>query len=239
MFMVSDYFLTNNMIEYPLVRHFSSYESAIAILENESILSRCELKRNLNKVHPEIVKNKKLDSADRWWQERKELEISRFGTEDMIFCTSDWFNDSKYETGHGPVMFYFKPSIFEKYKVTLTILDSLSASEKVVYDKPDILKIYSGILDNGSNFEASKIIKNLESMNNEQVFETSRGRMFIKGNRFHNKYSEIQIHTNILPLEFVQEIRLTDNYLFEQESDNMNKEKLISLCKKLNLKINI
>jgi hypothetical protein len=223
--------------KYPLIRHFSSYESAVSILENNFILSRCELKRNLNSVSNEVIKNKKLDSKDRWWQERKELEINRFGTEDMIFCTPDWFNDSKYETGHGPVMFYFKPEIFEDYNITLTILDSLSASEKKVYDKNNISEIYSSIINENYNYEASKIIKNLESMNKEQLFETSRGEMFIEGNRFHNKYSELQIYSRRIPIEYIQEIRITDNYLFKQEYDDLNKNKLIKLCIKKGIKI--
>jgi hypothetical protein len=224
--------------KYPLIRHFSSYESAVSILENNFILSRNELKRNINSIDSEVIKNKKLDSTDKWWQERKEIEIKRFGTEDMIFCTPDWFNDSKYETGHGPVMFYFKPKIFEDYKVTLTILDSLSISEKKVYDKNNISEIYLSIINENYNYEASKIIKNLESMNKEQLFETSRGKMFIEENRFHNKYSELQIYSRRIPIEYIQEIRITDNYLFKQEYDDLNKNKLIKLCieKGINIK---
>jgi hypothetical protein len=223
--------------KYPLIRHFSSYESAVSILENNFILSRSELKRNINYIDSEVIKNKKLDSTDKWWQERKELETTRFGTEDIIFCTSDWFNDSKYETGHGPVMFYFKPIIFEDYKITLTILDSLSLSEKKVYNKSKILEIYSSIINKNYNYEASKIIKNLKSMNKKQVFETSRGRIFIEGNRFHNKYSELQIHSKRIPIEYIQEIRLTDNYLFKQEYDDINRNTLIALCKEKGIKI--
>lgn len=75
-------------------------------------------------------------------------------------------------------------------------------------------------------------------MNKEQLFETSRGKMFIEENRFHNKYSELQIYSRRIPIEYIQEIRITDNYLFKQEYDDLNKNKLIKLCieKGINIK---
>ena len=96
-----------NEDKYPAVRHLSLYESAISIMENGYIMSRNEMKKNINDIDINVIKNKAINSKDRWWDERKALEHKKFGTEDVIYCTPDWFNDSGYETGHGAVMFYF------------------------------------------------------------------------------------------------------------------------------------
>ena len=85
--------------------------------------------------------------------------------------------------------------------------------------------------------ESKYILNNLNHKNPEKIHNTSRGRMFIES-RFYDKYAEIQIHTNILPLEYVQEIRFTDNYLHEKKSDKKNKDKLIAMCQDKKIKIN-
>lgn len=223
--------------EYPNIRHLSSYESAISILESGEMLSRNELKK-CNNLEIDIKSNKRLSSDDKWWNERTVLEKNKFGTEDLIFCTPDWFNTKGYETGHGAVMIYFKPEIYEKFKVTLTILDSLTESDSKIYNKNEISKIYSNIVNkNYKDPDAKQILENIEHKNKKNVFDTSRGKIFIEGDRFYNKYSEIQIHTNKIPVEFIQEIKLTDNYLHIKDSDDKNREKLISLCKNKNIKI--
>ena len=140
-------FLNNNfnqdIIEYPQVRHFSSYESAISILENGYFISRNELKKDISKINPVIVETKKFNSNDKWWDERSKLEMERFGTQNLIYCVPDWFGDGGYETGHGSVMFYFKPSIFEDFKVTMTLEDSLTEMGKKIYNAKEINQIYS------------------------------------------------------------------------------------------------
>lgn len=222
----------NQTNEYPLVRHLASYESAISILENKFFMSRNELKKH---SIFDIDKHKGSDPKNRWWDERKILENKKFGTEDIIYCIPDWFNDSKYETGHGPVMFYFKPEIFEDFKVTLTIEDSLTENRNKFYNDKEIQKIYSNILNENQHtnyqLEAKNILENLNHKNKENTFNTSRGKKFIEGGRFYNKYSEIQIHTKKIPINYIQEIRFTDNYLDVKDSDTKNKEKIISMLK--------
>ena len=231
--------LFNNIKDekYPLIRHLSSYESAIHILETGVIMSRNEL----SNTNFDINEVKGSDSKNKWWKERKDLEFEKFGTQDILYCIPDWFNDSGYETGHGPVMIYFKPSIFEDFKITLTITDSLTESGNRVYNKKEIQKIYSNIKENNLpdyQIEAKQILENLNHKNDGRLFSTSRGKIFIEGNRFYNKYSEVQIHAKKVPIEYIQEIRLTDNFLDLKNSDNeANKEKLISICKKNNIKI--
>lgn len=224
--------LFNELDEYPPVRHFCSYESAISIIQNGFILSRSELKNYIHELDKNIIKNKNLISKDKWWKERKELESKKFGTEDIIYCTPDWYNDSGYETGHGPVMIYFKPEIYEDFKVTLTIEDSLTENRNRYFNNKDIKKIYQNIINQKYpeyNRVSQKILENLESKNDESYFNTSKGRIFIEGNRFYNKYSEIQIHTNKIPIKYIKELRFTDNYLDINESDTKNKKKLIYL----------
>ena len=84
---------TNNEfnIQYPLVRHLSLLESAISILENGYFMSRNELKNNIQKVDSNVIENKNFNSKDKWWDERKELENKKFGSEDIIYCIPDWF----------------------------------------------------------------------------------------------------------------------------------------------------
>lgn len=226
---------------FPSIRHFCSYDSAISILEKGVFMSRQELIKSDN-IDIDITKNKRLESKDKWWNERKEIEMKIFKTENLIFCTPDWYSTYGNETGHGPVMFYFKPSIFENYKLTLTLLDNhyLSVDENKVYDSKEISKIYSNIInENNSSYksEATKILKNLKCTNIGSVYETSRGRMYIDGGLFYNKYAEIQIHSNKIPIEYISEIKLTNNYLGYSESDNTIKEKFILLCKEKGIKI--
>jgi len=226
--------LFNEYNKYPEVRHLSTYESAIFILENNSLMSRNELRNN----NFDIDSIKGTNSKDKWWEERKELENERFGTENLIYCTPDWYGDYGYETGHGSVMIYFKPSIFEDFKVTLTLLDSLNENETKIYNHKEIQKIYLNIINNNkSNTETKKILENLNHKNKGSLFNTSRGRIFIEGDRFYNKYSEIQIHANEIPIEYIKEIRLTNNYLDVKNTDDINREKLISICKSKNIKI--
>ena len=219
--------LVFNEPNYPPVRHLSSYKSAISILESGYLMSRNELKN-----HIDIDKIKGTNPKDKWWEERKYLESQKFGTEDLIYCTPDWFNDSGYETGHGPVMIYFKPSIFEDFKVTLTIEDSLTENRKRIYNDIEIQKIYSGIINEQNSdyqLEATKILENLNHKNERSLFNTSKGRIFIEGDRFYNKYSEIQIHAKRIPIKYIAEIRLTDNYFDIKESDKIFREKLLKI----------
>jgi len=129
----------------------------------------------------------------------------KFKTDDLIFATADWFNDGGYETGHGSIMMYLKPTIFDDFKITLTETDSFEINKKLkIYNKKDIKKIYSFIknIDVKSNDEllnvAKNILKNLKHKNKQG---------------FYDKYSEIQIHTNKIPIEYIKEIKITKNYL--------------------------
>lgn len=225
---------------YPEVRHFTSYESAISMLESGVIKSRNELKKNIDDLDIEIVESKNFNSTDKWWSERQDIENERFATEDVVYCTPDWFNSYGYETGHGPVMIYLKPSIFENFNTTLTIEDSLTENSKNVYKKDEIKKIYSNILNENTYPKymsaSSQILENLEHKNIKKVFDTSRGKILIEANRFYNKYAEIQIHATEIPIEYIKEIRFTDNYLHVKNSDKILKEKLISELKSKNLK---
>lgn len=220
--------ITDENKKYPLIRHLSSYESAINIIQDSFVKSKKELNKD--------IKDNKI-----WWNERKKIEIEKFDTEDLIFCIPDWFDDGGYETGHGSVMIYFKPDIFEKFKITFTLLDSLAEYNNKIYEKNELIKIYSNLIKDKKYPEYKKesniILKNLNHKNEGRVFETSKGRIFIEANRFYNLYSEIQIHTNKIPIEYIKEIRLTDNYLRISESDQENKEKLILLCKDKGIKI--
>jgi hypothetical protein len=219
---------TEEIKKYPIIRHLSSYDSAINIIQDSFVKSKKELNND-------IIDNK-------WWNERKEIELEKFGTEDLIFCIPDWFDDGRYETGHGPVMIYFKPNIFEKFKITFTLLDSVAEDNEKIYEKIELLKIYSNLIKDKKYPEYKKesniILKNLKHKNDGKVYETSKGRIFIEANRFYNLYSEIQIHTNKIPIECIKEIRLTDNYLKVTEHDQENKEKLILLCQDKGIKIN-
>ena len=230
--------IANSTQVYPLVRHFSSYESAISMLENGFLMSRNELKNHIDKLDEDFIKHKGLDSNDSWWNERAELDLKNFGTEDLIFCTADWYDNSKFETGHGPVMVYFKPTIFEDFRVTLTLKDSLEENIRI-YNSKEISKIYSAIIKKGTEYikESEYILSNINHKNPEKVHNTSRGRMFIES-RFYDKYAEIQIFANILPIEYIQELRFTDNYLHEKKTDKKNKEKLIAMCKDKKMIIN-
>ena len=225
---------------YPNVRHLTSYESLISILETGVIKSRNELKKNLSEIDNNIIKEKKLDSTDTWWNERKELENKRFLTENIIYCTPDWFNDSGYETGHGSVMIYFDQKIYEDFKVTLTIEDSLTEKRDNIYNVNEISKIYDNILGNENEYknDAKIILDNLNHKNREGFFEISKGRTFVEGNRFYNKYSEIQIHEPEIPISYIKEICFTDNFLNKKNSDTQNKERVKLICKKYNIKIN-
>jgi hypothetical protein len=220
--------LFNDIVEdYPMVRHLSTYESTISMLENGFIMSRNELKnKNFN-----IDEIKGTNSKDKWWNERRYLESKKFGTEDLIYCTPDWYGDYGYETGHGSVMIYFKPTIFEKFKLTLTIEDSLTENRAKYYNSEEIKKIYSNILKENSysnyKYESQKILENLNNKNAESLFNTSKGKIFIEGGRFYNKYSEIQIHAKKIPVSYIKEIKLTDNYFNTKESDSKNKNKLL------------
>jgi len=228
--------LFNDDNDYPEVRHLSSYESAIDIINN-GLKSRKELKKELNSVDESIIQNKNLLSDDKWWDERTELELERFDTEDVVYCIPDWYNDSKYETGHGSVMVYFKPELFENFKVTLTLEDSLTEKNKSVYNKKQIKRIYSNILNNVKTYESNTILNNLNHKNDGRMFNTSKGRIFIEGGRFYNKYSEIQIHTKNIPIEYIKEIRFTDNYFDIKDTDDEMKNKLIEICKEKNIPI--
>jgi hypothetical protein len=231
-------FLENSV--YPKLRHFTSYESALSILNNGYVNSRKELKNNINNVDDYVVDLKKLKSNDSWWSERKQLEKNRFNSEDIIYCVPDWYNDSGYETGHGPVMIYFDPKVYEDFNVTLTIEDSLTEKRNRNYNKEEIKKIYSNILNNNQDSdyksESNEILENLNSKNQKGYFNTSRGRLFIES-RFYNRYCEIQLHSDKVPTSYIKEIRLTDNYLGEKELDNSLREELIMFCKNNNIKI--
>lgn len=226
--------------KYPNIRHLSSYQATVSILQNNVLLSRNKLGENLHLIDKELIDARKFNSDDNWWDERKQIELERFGTEDMIFCTADWYNNYGYETGHGPVMIYFKPEIFEDFKVTLTILDSLNESEKRVFNKNEISKIYSNIISNSKNEyikESNKILNNIENKNKGRYFLTTKGKVFIEDNKFYDKYSEIQIHTDKIPINYIKEIKLTDNYFDVKDSDEKYKKILINLCKEKNIRV--
>jgi len=222
----------DNEDKFPLIKHSTTYESMINILESGYILSRT----GLSDSGFDINTVKDTNPNDKWWHERKEIELEKFGTQNILYCTPDWFN-SGYETGHGPVMIHFKPTIFEDFKATLTIEDSLTYDGKI-FDQTEIQKIYSNIRNNHNNldykYESNKILENLTHKNKGGLFNTSKGKIFIKEGKFYNKYSEVQIHCEKIPISHIKEIKLTDNFLNIKGVDVTEmKEKLISICKKI------
>ena len=74
-------------------------------------------------------------------------------------------------------------------------------------------------------------------MNKESFFNTGRGRIFIEGNRFYNRYAEIQIHAKKIPINYIQSVRFTDNYLGQKEIDKELKEKFILIYNEYDSKI--
>ena len=220
-----------NNKNYPLIRHLTSYETAISILEHGFIYSRNELKNKV--LSSTIVENENLNKDNKWFKDRQLIEKNKFNTNDLIYCTPDWFQDYKHETGHGAVMFYFNENIFNDYKISLTKLDSKTDKyDNEVFYNEEILDIYSNILGKKINNKYKSvsdfILENNEILNEEGFYNTSKGKKYIES-LFHYKYSEIQIHTNKIPIKYIESIKITDKYFDVRDTDNKNKLKLKKL----------
>ena len=212
--------------KYPAIRHLTSYESMIAILNSGFILSRKHINKNFN---------------EKWIQDRNTSELNKFKTQDLIFCSPDWYNDLKHETGHGSCMIYFKQTIFDDFKITFTESDS-KIHDLPIHNTNEIKSIYSIIKSKNTNkINSNKATKNIigkyETKNKEQVYNTSRGRQFMKS-LFYKEYSEFQIHTEKIPITYIEKIILTDNYFHRKTDDNILKNKVILLSNKLQIKHN-
>jgi len=209
--------MTTKIDSSPNIRHLTSFKSAISILESGFIKSRQILD---------------LESLNKEWEEtRKFNEKQKFGTNNLIFCTPDWFLNYKHETGHGPVMIYFKDEVFKDFKLTFTSSDSTIYSKIKVYNSDEIPDIYSAIKnENNSIFSelADEVLKKYNIKNKAQFFNTSKGEQFIKS-LFYQQYSEFQIHTKQIPIEYIKDIKITENYFYKKNNELIYKNKFIKL----------
>ena len=199
---------------YPLVRTIVTKDAYETIKKSGYIYSRKELAKHTDELSADVRKNKGVDDADdTWWKDREKSDAKMFGTQDLIFCTADWFNDSGHETGHGSVMIYFKPSIFTSFKVTMTATDSYG-SEQTVYGNEDIKKIYG-------------FIKNIKTVSDDPLYSVAKkiaDNMEHKNeNGFYDEYAEFHIHASKVPTSYISEIRTTTNYLHEANITDLPK----------------
>ena len=204
---------------FPNIRHLTSYKSAISILESGFIKSR-----NILDLEP---LNKE------WEEKRKFNEKLKFETNNLIFCTPDWFLDYKHETGHGPVMIYFKEKIFKDFKVTFTSSDSTIYSNLKIYNSDDIPDIYTAIKqEKNTGFAklANEILEKYNIKNKAQFFNTSKGEQFIES-LFYQHYSEFQIHTKQIPIKYIKGIKISDNYFYKKNNELIYRNKFIKLIK--------
>ena len=212
---------------YPPVRLLTSYESLKSIIEMKSIYSRPMLMKKTSKLDDKTIKEKGLEKDDEWWKKREENDLEKFKTTDLIFCTVDWFNDKGHETGHGPIMIYLKPIIFDDFKLTLTPVDSLSEKKITVYNKKDISKIYS-------------FIKNIDIKSNDKLYNVARkiyNNLDKKNDGgFYDHYAEIQIHADKIPTKYIDHISFTDNYFNKSKNDKKHKDQIITLLKNEKIK---
>jgi len=206
----------------PQIRHLTSYKSAISIINDG------------------YIKTKQYDISDKkWLKERIISEKLKFNTNDIIYCTPDWYYDKKHETGHGSVMIYFKSNIFNDFKITFTDSDS-KLYDTIIYNLNDIIKIYSNIYYNKSVYieyqnVVNDILKRYNMKNEAQIYETSNGIQFIDS-LYHREYSEFQIHSNQIDISYISEIVFTNIYFYKYDDDNIYKNKLIELLKKHDIK---
>jgi len=220
----------NDFNKYPLVRHLTSYETAISILENNNIYSRNYLSSILHILDEEIIINENLLSDDKWWYERHLTEMKLFNTSDLIYCTPDWFKTYEYATGHGPVMIYFNEKIYDDFDITFSELDSHSDRlVSKIYTKNELVKIYENILNNSNDSLTEKLLENLDKTNEGAYFNTSKGIEYIEEGKLYNKYSEIQIHAEKISIDYIDKIILTDKYFVEKDTDEYYKGKLLKM----------
>jgi hypothetical protein len=207
---------------FPQIRHLTSYKSAISIIESG------------------YIKTKQYDISDKEWLEERLLsEHINFKTNDLIYCTPDWFNDKKHETGHGSVMIYFKESIFNDFRITFTDSDS-KIYENIIYELSDIEKIYKNIYYDRDIFNeyhdvVKDILERYDEKNEAQVFDTSNGKQYIES-LYHREYSEIQIHSNQVDISYISEIVFTDIYFYKYDDDDIYRDKLIKILEKNKIK---
>jgi len=209
------------MKKYPDIRHLTSYEAAISILTDKNIIS------------------KQKDMNNKWLVDRLVEEKKKFNTNDLVFCTPDWFSDNKHETGHGPVMIYFKEKIYNDFIITFTESDSTIYDNVKVYDNNELSKIYKNInnkTDNKYTEIVNYIMGNYDIKNEAQEYDTSKGKQFIDS-LYYKDYSEIQLHTKKISTNYIDKIVLTNNYFYKNDNDNELKQKLIILAKENNITI--
>lgn len=203
--------------ERPTVRTLVTWEALEGILKSGFVYSRPELAKISEKVDEKIVIEKGLEDDDEeWWKEREKSDKKRFGTENLVFCTPDWLDDEGHETGHGPVMLYFKPSIYDDFKLTMTEIDSLDDKKSKVLGENDILETGKQIKSGKPTGIAKKIRKNMEHKNDDGFFD---------------KYAEIQVHTKKIPVKYIEKAVFTDNYPTGR-GDKASKERAMKLLRK-------
>lgn len=223
------------MSKYPDIRHLTSYETALSILEKGNIYSRNELKTKIDELDNNIITNEKLSKDTNWYEDRSEKEIELYNTNNIIYCTPDYYKDYGHITGHGPVMFYFKEEIFNDFDITLTITDSLANEyESGIFNKDQISQIYEDIMNNNETEITKEILANIDITNEAATFRTINGFMEIEGGLYHNLYSEIQIHAKEIPLSYIAEIKFTETYLHKRDTDQEYYDKIKELLKETN-----
>lgn len=227
-------FINESIGNYPLVRHIISYNVGVNFLKEGDIFSRPEaIRRGLVK-----------DEKDNWWTERSKSDNAVFGTEDLIFNTIDWFKDYGHETGHGPIMIYFKDNIFTSFKVTMTLCDSYDYVGPVISSK-EIPIIYKNIIEfKGEKREISEdemqnILKGMKNQKRDDNFYKSCAEIIISNlehkneQGFYDHYTELQIHAKSISNKHINFIKMTNNY-YDKSSDD-KKEKFDKLKKENNL----
>jgi len=201
---------------FPQVRYITSYEVAEKIKEKDNIYSR-----------PEAIRLGLIEKEDDpIWNERSKAEQKHFNTEDIIFCTVDWFNDYGHETGHGPIMFYFKDSLCEDLNITLTLTDSFDYNGPVI-NKEEIPEVFKSV----QKFKGLK--ENIDKKDIKLLKDEKRGEEFYdkcgliinsnlekkNNNGFYDHYAELQVHTKAISTSYIEKEKRTENYIKE----NMNK----------------
>ena len=190
--------------KYPPIRIITTKDSYNNILKMGYFYSRPELIKHIDKLSKDLIKNKGLSNKnDKWYKNRTKNDIKKFNTTNLIFATPDWFNDGGHETGHGSNIIYIKPKIFDDFKITLTEVDSLGGDDMKIFNKEDIIKIYS-------------FIKNIDKESDDKLYHVAK-RILKKLNHknengFYDGYAEIQIHTDKIPVKYIDKILYTKNY---------------------------
>jgi len=189
------------MKHYPKIRHLTSYQALKSILDDGYLKP--------------LIKN---DILETWLDDRQKKELKKFGTNNLIFTTPDWYGDYSHETGHGPIMIYFNEKIFDDFEISFSISDNKISNGKI-YNKIELKNIYYNIQNNIQNSISNIILNKYNIKNEAKKYNTSKGLQFIDS-LFYKEYSEVQIHTKMIPISYIEKIIFTDIYLYKYDDDN-------------------